>query len=839
MIPKIKSEHASQHQKSLFAGFMGFHYRRCLEYPILIISAVLILCGLALHYAQNFTFDASADTLISKSDPELAFFRKVSKWFGGSSFLVLTYTPENGLLISKENIQQMQALESKLLNVKGVESVTSILDAPLLKSPPMKVSELADGFKTLKNPEGVDLIRAEKELTSSPIFKNLLISEDGHSAMFQINLQQSQALEEIRQQRDDLERNSNLTAEAKADLAQLNQRYLDLKEQEKSSQADLIDQVRRIRDSLPLNVKSYIGGVPMVASDIIAFVRGDMSKLGFAVLGLMVLALWMFFRRLRWVLIPIGTTFVTLLLMIGLLGFLNQSVTAISSNFLPLLAIISISFTIHLIARYRELRLEDFSSSHTDLVYEAMRSKLAPSMYAALTTIVAFSSLLTSDIVPVIDFGWIMCVGILVSLLVTYSFFASILVLLKKGPASVTLKSNPSLTRWFCNLTVSFPGWLLTAAIFSLLLGIYGMSRLNVDNRFLEYFKTGTEIHDGMAFIDKHLGGTIPLDIIIQQTPFEQEPADSDDPFAEDAPDPFPEKYWYTPDKLRLLEKFHHYLDSRVELGKSVSLSSLEQVAREFTDGKPLDTLQLVAILNEVPEEIRKRLINPYASPSTGELRISSRIHETGPSFSREQLINDIQNFAAEELKLPPGTVHVTGMAVLFTRMLSQLFNSQASTLVYVVLATFLMFSVLLKSIKLGIIGLLPNMLSAISILGFMGLVGISLDMMTITIAAIVIGIGVDDAIHYLYRYRQERNSGENTRHAVINSHRSIGSALYFTSVTVIVGFSMLTLSNFVPTIYFGILTALAMVLALLANLTLLPALLLKFSSDKQGVQDV
>ena len=807
-------------------------YRHCLRRPVAIITVVLALCGLAVAYAQRFAFDASTDTLIAEHDPELAYFQRVVATFGESPFLVLTYTPTNGQLLVPRHIERLAALERDLLEVPGVAGVTSILDAPLLRSPPVSLTALGTDYKTLRN-ASVDLRLAEKELTTSPLFKELLISADGRTTVLRIDLSENTELAQARKRRDALSARLDPTRTDEAAYARAVERYNRLYETHKSERAAVIRAVRAVREKYTVDTTLFLGGVPMVASDMIDFVKNDITVFGIAVLLLVIVALYTFFRRLRWVLIPLGTTSVTVLLLVGLLGFLEQPVTAISSNFIALLAIITISFTIHLIVRYMELRHAGFSDDHTELVFETMRSKLAPCVYTALTTIVAFASLLTSDIVPVVDFGWIMCVGILISLLVTYSFFASVLVLLPKGRASTQLGKTPKLTTWFARMAIERSNRLLVVALVAALTAAYGVTQVRLDNRFIEYFRSGTEIREGMTFIDHTLGGTIPLDIIIKFPPFEPVAADPDgfddfDDFGA-AEDPFPSRYWFTPQKLNVLERFDKYLEARPEVGKSVSLTNLEQIARDFNDGEPLDHLQLVGVLSVLPPDIRQRLVDPYASPESGELRIATRIHETGPPFSRQALIDDIYRFASEELELGQDAVRVTGVAVLFTNMINQLVESQMSTLVFVIAATFAMFMLLLRSLRLAVIGLIPNVLAAVMILALMGYAGISLDMMTIMITAIVIGIGVDDAIHYLHRFREEVALGHDARTAVLNSHRSIGSALYFTSLTVVVGFSVLSLSNFIPTISFGVLTAMAMLIALLANLTVLPSLLTKF----------
>lgn len=819
---------------SFFSRLMSLQYRRCLQQPLLVIAIVLSLCGFAANYASQFHFDASSDTLIAKNDPVLEYYREFTQRFGESPYLVLTYTPLQGDLLVREHIERIAKLESRLLAVDGVKSVTSILDAPLLNSPPVPLAKLSDGFNTLRNPS-TDLQLAAGELTSSPLFRELLISADGRSTLMLITLDDDRALEAARQQRDRPE-SGQAAGNTREQDARGSLNYERLNEAFKLRRARLIEEVRQIRNEMPNDVQMYLGGVPMIAADMIDYVKSDMQVFGLSTLILIALSLFFFFRRWRWVLIPLGTTAITILLVIGLLGFLKQPATIISSNFISLLSITTISFTIHLIARYQELRLSGFSDNHTDLVYETMKSKLAPCVYTGLTTIAAFGSLLTSEIVPVMDLGWIMCIGIAIAFFVTYSFFASVLVLLPKGKISSTINRKPVVTRLASRLAREYSGLVLGGAVLSLVIGAYGVVNLNLDNRFIDYFRTGTEIHDGMVFIDKNLGGTIPLDIVLSFPPYQPEVATAGagdnvaDDFADDFDtgeiDTFPERYWFTPDKIRVVHQLQAYLDSRPEIGKVISLDNLERVARSYNDGKPLGLVEIVAVLSLIPEAVRHQLIDPYASPATGELRISTRLHEVGPNYSRDELIRDIKRYATDVLKIAPDDIQITGMAVLFNDMLNKLFRSQTSTLVFVILAILIMFALLLKSATLAFVGLFPNILAAVSILGFMGYAGIPLDMMTITISAIVIGIGVDDAIHYLHRFKEEREAGCDVKTAVANCHNSIGNALYFTSVTVVIGFSVLSFSNFVPTIVFGLLAAFAMIAALAANLTVLPGLL-------------
>ena len=799
-----------------------------------VVMVIIALCTLAGYYTKQFTFDASADTLVAKSDPDLLYYRQVVNHFGEEDFLYLTYKPIYDELLTVETIDKIDTLNRQLRQIEGVESVDSIVDAPLLKSPPIPLSELATGYRTLKS-EDVNFKMAHQELTTSPLFKNLLISDDGKTALIRLKLKEDESLQSLIRQRDLLRLKESKSEDDERQLRSVERDYRVAKESFLRGRDHVLEEVRKIRNNLKSEAVVHLGGVTLVASDMIRFVKNDITTFGASVLGLIVIMLFAFFRRLRWVFIPIATTAVTILITVGILGFIRQPATVISSNFVSLLSITTISFTIHLINKYHELLRRYRNAPHEEIIVRTMREKVEPCLYTSLTTMVAFGSLMTSDIVPVIDFGWIMCLGVMVAFFVTYSFFAVALMLIPKGTPTNSLDTTPHMIKVLRRFAVSKSEQIFKFTFALAGFAALGMSLLSLDSRFIDYFKQGTEINDGLVFIDKNFGGTIPLDIIIKFPPYVAPIQDIEDDFFSDEEDLYPERYWFTPDKVELLNKIEDYLETRPEVGKVVSLATLESVARNFNEGKPLGAVELVSTLSMVPEDIRREMISPYASPENGLMRISTRLHETGEMFSRDDLIRDIKNHIVTEFNVNEEDVHITGMAVLFNGMLKKLFSSQTSTLLFVIGATFTMFWILLGSARLAVIGLVPNVLAAMVILAIMGFAGIPLDMMTITIAAIIVGIGVDDAIHYLYRFRHEFQETKDVKESVKNSHDTIGSALYFTSITVIIGFSVLAFSNFIPTVYFGILTALAMVLALLANLTILPSLLIKFYKEKKA----
>ena len=802
-----------------FGGALQRGYLAMLGHPGRMLVGLTGALLLAAGFASRFSFDASADTLVVEDDPDLQLYREISAVFGGDDFLLVTFTPHAGELLASANLDALGRLQRRLGEIEGVTSVFSVLDAPLLKSPPVSLDELAEGFRTLRSAD-VDLALAAEELASSPFFRELLISADGRTAALRVDI-----LPMPMPERAD-------TAERRRQVA---------------ARAALIEAVRGLRAEFsPLGVL-HLGGVPMIASDMIAFVKSDLAVFGGLVLVLVMAVLRAAFGQLRWVLLPLGCAAAGILATLGVLGFLLMPATVISSNFVALMAIMTISLTIHLIVRYRELLQAPEPLGARKLVAATMTSKFAPCLYTALTTMAAFGSLTVSSIVPVEDFGWMMCIGLVLGFLVTFILFPAVLMLLDGGRPRPGLRVETGMIQRLSALSQRHPGRIAWASLAAAAAAAAGIAQLSVDNRFIDYFKDDTDINRGMVYIDRHLGGTAPFDLVLNFEPWQAwddalagDDLFADDPFAEAAvggaaSDPFPERYWFTRDKLDRIGLAHRLLEARPEVGKVVSLASLDELARQFNDGEPLNNVQVAAVLAALPPDLRDEVIRPYASPATGQARLWARVIESGPYFDRDQLVADIKQAVVREAGFADGAVAIAGMVVLFNGMVRKLVSSQVDTLGYVLLATFLMFLVLLRSPLFALLGMAPNILAAAAVLAVMGFAGIPLNMMTAAIAAVSIGIGVDFAIHYLHRYRRERALAEDPGAAVARTHGSIGRALFLTGLTIMVGFSVLCFSNFVPTIMFGLLVALAMALAFLANLTLLPSLLVLTDRRRNG----
>jgi predicted RND superfamily exporter protein len=373
-----------------------------------------------------------------------------------------------------------------------------------------------------------------------------------------------------------------------------------------------------------------------------------------------------------------------------------------------------------------------------------------------------------------------------------------------------------------------------------LIVSVIGISRLVVENSFIDYFKKSTEIYKGMKIIDQRLGGTTPLDVVVNlehNEPAEIVTSSVKNPENKQEFDEFDEfentedsnKYWFTSDKMALIMKIHDYIDGLDATGKTLSLGTMIKIAEKFNNGKPLDNFQLALLYNEMPEKFKALAIHPYVSVENNQVRFSTRVRDSEKSLQRDVLLKKIKNDLVNTLGLKQENVRLAGMLVLYNNMLQSLFHSQITTLGIVVVALMVMFLILFRSLNIALIAISPNLLSIGVVLGIMGWLHIPLDMMTITIASISVGIAVDDTIHYIHRFKIEFNKDRNYIKTVHRCHQSIGHAMYYTSLTIIIGFSILVLSNFIPSIYFGLLTGLAMFIALIAALTLLPQLVVFF----------
>ncbi len=798
---------------------------------LLLISIIFY----SLYQSKNFNLDASSDALLLEGDPDLKYLREVNQTYGSKDFLVLTYTPVSKFT-EKETILNLQLLKSKIEKLTWVDSVITVIDVPLLKSTDEGLMERLKNYKTLAYPE-IDRERGFNEILNSPIYRNYVISEDGKTSGIVVYLKKDERLAEYIKIKDNYFNQANdtgLSKEEKKNYKKFLKEYEDYKNLYNLRNHQNITEIRDVISKYGENAKIHLGGIPMIADDMMSYIKNDIAVFGLGVFIFIILTLWFIFRNLKWVIMPLLGCATSVIIMIGLLGFIGWKVTVISSNFIALMLILNMAMNIHLTVRFLQLKKEYPQLSKSEAIFEASKKMMLPILYTVLTTICAFLSLVFSGIKPIIDFGWMMTLGLLVSLLVTFLLLPSLISLLA-GENEIGLKDTEKsvITSALGSFTKKNEILIFGTTFLIIVFSIVGIFKLEVENSFINYFNKDTEIYKGMKKIDEELGGTTPLNIILKFQPSIEKNKSEDDEFDEweeenENNNEDKSKYWFTRDKIDKIIKVHDYLDSLPEIGKVLSFGSILRVAEDLNN-KELQSLEIAVLYSKIPAEIKKEIISPYISVKKDEARISVRIKDSLEDLRRNELIKKINSELNTKLGFEKDEYKLAGVLILFNNLLQSLFKSQILTLGIVILGIFLMFFLLFRNITLALIGVVPNFLAAFFILGIIGLLNIPLDMMTITIAAITIGIAVDNSIHYIYRFKEEFKKIKNYNQTLDRCHSTVGVAILNTSITIVFGFSILVLSNFIPTIYFGIFTGIAMLLAMISVLTLLPKLILSY----------
>ena len=787
---------------------------------IIILLSLVSILGL-----PKFQLDASSDTLLLDNDPDLKVYRENSRKYGSSDFLVIAFTPDKDIF-SSETISLLKKLESNLKNIDGIQNVLSLLDVPLLSYSEQSINELADNLVTLST-ENVDLVKAKKEFEINEVYRGLLISEDLKTIAFQMTLEPNDEFQNLISDRYDLLDSKNTLDN---EIFSKNLENLDLKidNQKKinlSKEAILINDIRNISNLYKDKGEIFLGGGAMIAHDTIKMIQQDLFTFGVAVFFMFVLILSLIFRQFRWVVIPLTSAGLSALFTTGLISWLGWKVTVVSANFIALLMIIGISLTVHLVVRYREITSKFNELSHEDALKKTLSQMFLPCLYTALTTMVAFASLIISDIRPIIDFGLLMVLSISIAFIVSFVFFGSLSSLMGKNLKDTQIDYSSGFTTWINSLVVRFKNLILLISLLAFIFAFVGINKLSVENKFIDYFKPSTEIYKGLSLIDKKLGGTAPLDIIISAPKEDINLEDDFDDFDDFGIETDEYGYWFNSQNLGRLEEIHDYLEGRPEIGKVLSVSSATKLA-EIVKGEKLDDLELALLRKVLPEDINNQLLSSYISDDDNQVRLSARVIESLDGLNRKNLIEEVKKDLVNNFELNEDQFYLSGISVIYNNLLQSLFQSLIGSLLIVFTAIFLMFIVLFRSFYMALIAMIPNLLSAASVLGIIGWSGIPIDIMTVTVAAISIGIGVDNTIHYVHRFLKEFEQEQNYDIAIKNSHSTIGRAMFYTSLTIVLGFMILVSSNFNPSVFFGIFTSFSMIVAILAALMLLPVLI-------------
>jgi len=790
----------------------------------LFIYLLVGICIFSAFGVPNFQLDASSDTLLLDNDPDLKVYRENSRKYGSSDFLVVSFTP-NQNIFSKDTIEVLTSFVNELNEIDGINNVLSFLDVPLLTYQEQSINELSENLITLKTPE-LDFVKAKKDFENNEVYKGLLISEDLKTIAFQMTLKSNESYQSLIEERYDLLDSELSLSKDKFTENLTSLDYLLDQERQINAENDakLVNDIRSVISDYSEYGQIYLGGGIMIAYDTIQMIWQDLLVFGIAVFVMFVLILSIIFRQVRWVVVPLASAATSALITTGLISWFNWKVTVVSANFIALLMIIGISLTVHLVVRYREIASSYHDMDQLNCVKLTLSQMFLPCLYTALTTMVAFASLIVSDIKPIIDFGLLMVVSISITFLVSFLFFGSVVGSMQKNEKDAHIDYSIGFTTWINKLVLKLRNLIPVLSIILFILALVGINKLTVENKFIDYFKPSTEIYKGLSLIDQKLGGTAPLDIIISSPDNSNLNIDDEEGFDDFGVETDEYGYWYNADKLSELEKIHDYLENRPEIGKVLSVSSAIKLA-EIAKGSKLDDLELALLRKVLPQDINDQLLSSFISDDDEEVRLSARVIESLDGLSRNNLIKEVKSDLIGKFNLNEDDFYLSGISVIYNNLLQSLFQSLIGSLSIVFVSIFLMFIFLFRSLKIAITSLIPNILSAASVLGIIGWSGIPIDIMTVTVAAIGIGIGVDNTIHYVHRFLKEFEKENNYDLAIKNSHATIGRAMFYTSLTIVLGFMILISSNFNPSVFFGIFTSFAMIMAILSALILLPVL--------------
>lgn len=801
--------------------------------PIITLAIVLALVAGLSTYIQYINVDASPDSLLLESDPDLEYYREVHREYGTDEYIIVGYEPNSGLY-SPESISFISQLTDQFQKVSGVSNVSSATNVPLLQQTYRDTDKGITNFRNLTTPD-VDIERAQKEFSSSPLYASNLVSDDSKTTAIKVDIQKNETLVSLLQQKynvlDKINAEPTSNNELDAELGKINKEIPIQRALINERYKEVLTEVRSIIAQHETKGKFYLAGAPLLAHDIKTFVNSDIKIFGLTIIGIMLVVLFVFFRKFSWVVLALSCAFLNVFLVAGLIGLFRFQLTIISSNFVALLIIFSITLSIHVIIRYQEVSAKNPTGGNANLI-EAIKQIATPCIYMVATSAIAFFSLIVSDIQPVINFGLIMVMGLFCAFFLTFTVLPSLIKLInptintaKEGKPSMFLARILEIV--MNNKTLS-----TISLICVFILSLFGISQITVENRFIDYFKSSTDIYQGLTLIDEKLGGTVPLELLLESPELTQEETvDEDDEFAdyleEAEEDNFTQQsYWYNRRGINKVRKIHEFLESLDQVGKVLSISSTEIVFRQINKGEELEDFHLAVVYKKIPDNIKNVLIGPYISTDGSQARILARIKDSDHTLIRNDLLNKINDEVNEKFIASGESMRLSGISVLYNNVLQSLYRSQILTLGTVFICILIMLLVLFRNFTLAIIGTLPNIFTAFFILGAMGLLKIPLDIMTITIAAITIGIGVDYAIHYIHRFKKEINENGDYYEAIKIVQTTVGKALYYTSVTITLGFIVLVSSSFKPSIYFGLFTSIAMIVSLLATFTIIPLLM-------------
>jgi predicted RND superfamily exporter protein len=771
---------------------------------VAVLAAFLAAAGAAAAALPRFGIEAGTHVLLDERDPDLAYYNRSRVLWGYDEYAIVCARRADWF--TPESVRALAEMAADLGRVPHVKSVTSILTVPLLRNRPSPLGIPVPVFLT--DPK-VDLEAARRELLAHTQAAGNLISADGRDVSLLAHLDIPESILRLdtewadAQARRDRARVTELEGPYRTALAELRER-----------REAMVRGLRKMAAGWGpprLEEPVRLSGIPVINVNLLEHVEADLKVFGAVSLALFTLAFAATYRRIRWTALPIATCLLPVMFVLGAMAAAGWKVTVITSNLPVLLFVLLLPYTVYVIERYRERRGLRPGESHEDAVAAAAGDVWTPCLYSAATTMAGFASLLTSGINPVRTFGLMMTAGMAVGLATVFLVLPAAAAPLgaADGAAPEAARGPRGIVRLLAEATLRMPGAVAAGGLALLLLGAWGATRIRVETKFIDYFRPSSEVYRGLEYIDTRMGGTTPLEVVLT------------------APSP---GFFRTAEGVEALGAAAAYFERVPEAGNVRSLKTLLDEARKAL---PRLTAEQLAGIKAAQEQLRE-----FVDPEFRVARVLVRFRETAPTLHRRRILDGLRAHLAAEPRLRDLDPRVTGVFLLYSNMLQTLLSSQRDTFFMVVAAICAMLLALFRSPALAGAVIVPQVLPVVTCLGVMGWTGVPLDLVTVMIASIAMGVGIDSAIQYTVRYRAElRAAGGDRREAVRRAHATVGRAIWIATSIVVVGFVLLSLSRFVPTAYFGIFTALAMVMGQVASLSLLPALflLLRMPRERTG----
>lgn len=762
--------------------------------------------------AQYFEIDASADTLLVDNNKHYILTQLADQRYGSEEFILIAFKPKNSQLFSTSNLTAVSSIGREIAEIPRVKQVKSIANVPIFTAASV-VS--ADVENLTWEKRKFDEKTLSLSLKKHPLYEGLLVNEGQTALSLQVVFKTDPEVVQINHDIIDIKQHlltRELTEQELTSLEKLKQQQRKLNKKLEQTRIDEIEKVRAVLVPYEKDGDFYLGGNNLLSYELIQIIESDLVLFGTLIILVVIVLLWFLFRQFSWVILPLVCCATSVVMTIGLLAALDFKVTVISANVFALQIILSLAMIIHLVVHYQELVLKNSEWSHKALVSETIKQKIKPCFYAGLTTTIGFGSLIFSGVQPVISFGWMMVVAMLVSFIVSLVFFPALLLALFNKQDFV--KQHKLIERGMigaANFVKNQPKKIIVFSVLITIIGILGCLKLTAENSFLNYFSESTDVRKELTFIDQEFGGSTPFDVLFNI------------PQGQLKPD-----LVISASTVQTVTAIQNMLAKQQAIGAITSIADFTKIA-QVVNGKPLTEYELTALYKSLDENLQQELFGAYFSEKEQQVRISMRVQDSTKDLNRADLLAAIHQ-ELSTMGIEKQQYTLTGLFILYQDVLSRLVDSQVLTILIVYSAMAITLMIIFSSFKVAWIALVPNLITTSIIMGILGIFSIPLDLMTITIAAVAMGISMDDTIHYIHRYLAEIKLDDKSKDQWgKRTNLSVGYALIYTTTVIVIGFGSLVFSNFVPSMLFGLLTSVAMIVALVTDITTLPVLLKKY----------